>query len=362
MFSRDLTGPHIMSSPDKNDSKNLPSGKLEDWLQMPDDGDSSPGDGMLDELTGETGPEPATPDPESPESTEGPAETGEPAPDIVETGPDQHETAPEPQDHIESPDDTGLPLEAEPPESDTLSLFTVAEQESGPPAGEEPDVVDEDTGVTSFADILGKASDPADSDESPVEDRETFDREIEELEERLAEEFRDTLTGGNALTLPIGVLLLVLAVFGWFLGPITSAIGMGNIVGYNRLIITFVAALFTLAGIHLVFYWGVHRVSNVFKSRRLDRLIEQRRELRVCRHLDCDEEDIPVDMLDDVEGTEIRLGDDRGLSNTVLIWKCNLYGIDLEEYPVCAVCERYDPAMTPDVLPGHEISDVQELL
>jgi hypothetical protein len=351
-----------MSIPDKKDSKNLPSGKLEDWLQMPSDGDSSPGGGMLDELPGETAPESAAPEPESQDSPEEPAGDGEPAPDTVETIPDQPETVPESLDSTELPDDTGLPLEAEPPETETLPLFDVVDQESKPTAEEEPDVVGDGTAVTSFADVLQKASDVTDSDESAVEDLKTFEAEVEELEEKLAEEFRDTLTGGNALTLPIGVLLVVLAAFGWFLGPITGAIGMGNIIGYNRLIITFVAALFTLAGIHLVFYWGIHRISNVFKSRQLDRLIEQRRELRVCRHLDCDEEDIPVDLLDDVEGSEIRLGDDRGLSNTVLVWKCNLYGIDLEEYPVCAVCERYDPVMGPDVVPGHGTSDVQELL
>lgn len=170
------------------------------------------------------------------------------------------------------------------------------------------------------------------------------EEDILHMENLLNREFGDTLAGANSITLPLGLLLLILAVIGWFLDPLMQALGLGEIPRDQGFIPLIAAVLTALGGIHLLFYWMVHRISNSIKSRELDRLIEERRINKRCVHLDCIEAvvepDPETDESDDTEETGEIID---------LVWRCSLFEVDVEELPICAVCDRYEsPADTAD--------------
>jgi hypothetical protein len=166
---------------------------------------------------------------------------------------------------------------------------------------------------------------------------------LKRLEVLMKKEFGDTLTGTNAFTMPLGVFLLVLSIIGWLLNPLLVFLNIGQLLGRNAWIIPGSAAILTLAGIHLVFYWSVHKTSNAVKSSELDKLIMLRRVMRPCSHLDCYEaEDIP-------SPEEILDGEDDE-SASDLKWRCTLFGVELEANPICAVCDRYEQRESPVTL------------
>jgi hypothetical protein len=325
-----------MPCPNNNDSKNLPQGKLEDWLQMPDSDDESSENNLLEEHPDDPGLSfIKTIDPENEGSSTGDGMsescTGEPGPDQA----DRDTT-----DDISDEEPVVPPLEADPPPGDTLPLFI----EGGGGASEGPDedtveipeepgpaLSDKETGAAVEAVIQAKVD-----DEGPG-------AELESLEKRLADEFRDTITGFNALTLPLGVILLILAALGWFLSPISTGLGFGGPQAETLRISATSAVIAALAGIHLLFYWTVHRISNSVKSRELDRLIEERREKRVCKYLDCEEQPAESGDSEPVIVTENLQTSVYEESKLRLIWKCTLYDTELEDFPVCAVCTRYEP-------------------
>ncbi len=163
-------------------------------------------------------------------------------------------------------------------------------------------------------------------------------KNLERLDSLLAREFGDTLSGLNAYTGPLGVLLLILALLGWLLGPMLEFLHMGNLIGDQFWTVPAVAAVLSLAGLHLLFYWTVHRISNSVKSRELDRLIESRRVRHPCSYLNCHE---PAD--DDLPPPEEILDGSDELHDGELLWRCDLFDVELEGRPLCAVCDRYEP-------------------
>lgn len=161
--------------------------------------------------------------------------------------------------------------------------------------------------------------------------------EIRKLENILVTEFSDTLAGPNAATLSIGIGLLVAAVLAWFLGPILALLRGSGISGGYADVSKIIGVVLALAGVHLVFYWTIHRVSNAVKSRELDRLLEERRTKYPCKHLDCREMTKSDDPVDKVENAEME-----GPRDDDLVWQCSLFSLSLEGNPLCAVCDRYE--------------------
>lgn len=166
--------------------------------------------------------------------------------------------------------------------------------------------------------------------------------EIERLENILVTEFSDTLAGPGAATLPLGIGLLVTAVLTWFLGPILGFLRGSGISGGYADLSKIIGVVLALAGVHLVFYWTIHRVSNAVKSRELDRLLEERRTRYPCKYLDCGEMTKSDDPVDKVENAEMDVPRDDDLA-----WQCSLFSLSLEGNPLCAVCDRYErPALS----------------
>lgn len=303
-----------MPSSGDNPNKQTPRGNLEDWLQLPDSGEPPPG--SLDEL------------PESSDEIiiepDEPMESGEP-----ETSDPEIREEDNPPD--ESPDETEQDSEPKP-----LSLF--------------PDLPSEETGQVEKEPV----KDSADAGDGPEEPGLTITgvadtiQHIEKLEKFLIEEFSDTLTGTNALTLPVGISLIILSVLGWFLKPVTELLTTFEFSWEFYSILLLASVVMALGGIHLVFYWLIHRISNGVKSRELDRLIELRREKNTCRYLDCIETGGDAE---EIVGTDTDAADEETEAETEaesLAWECSLFHVDLEDLPICAVCDRYEPVPPPD--------------
>ena len=175
------------------------------------------------------------------------------------------------------------------------------------------------------------------TEEPEIESGEDLNSELERLEMLLRQEFVDTLSGVNFFTAPLGFFILVIAILAWLLNPLLEFLNMGGMLGDNARIVPIMAAILSLAGIHLLFYWSVHRISNLVKSRELDRLIVSRRVDRPCRFLDCYEaEEELLSVEDIINGLDETTGD-------TLRWRCTLYDTELEVNPICAVCDRFEP-------------------
>lgn len=176
---------------------------------------------------------------------------------------------------------------------------------------------------------------PTEREES---DQEGLGEELGRLRTLLAREFGDTLSGANALTAPVGILLLIFALLGWFSGPLLGFLEVRWLLENHGWTIYISAAVLTLAALHLLFYWAVHRVSNTVKTRELDRIILKRRVDTPCRHLDCLESEADATLTQGETGSE-----NPSESETNLKWRCGLFDVDLEGFPLCAVCSRYEP-------------------
>jgi len=284
-----------MSDPDRNSNSSKRPGKLEDWLQLPDSYNDSEASGKLDELDESTDRKEVLPDqPDEAQST--------PIPDSVEGN--------------------GI-----------LTLFPA--QEEGPDSQSALD----DTTPPEVDSPNKETSDDTGTDVSESID----DDALVEMENLLNREFGDTLTGTNAITLPLGLLLILLSIVAWFMDPILRALGLGKISPDQALIPLISSVLLALGGVHFVFYWIIHRISNAVKSRELDRLIEDRRIRRMCVHLDCTEAVLVEDEFESGD-EELNTAEDTGEPEEIieLIWRCRLFDIDVEEMPICAVCDRYE--------------------
>ncbi|MFH1677074.1 MAG: hypothetical protein ABIC40_08615 [bacterium] len=195
----------------------------------------------------------------------------------------------------------------------------------------EPEV--EQNGAEDLPDFEIKPDEKTDPDEM-------FSDTIVRLEDLLYKEFGDTLTGPNALMLPIGLLTLLFALVGWLLRPIISWFGFLDPLESFQDIILVSAGVLTLAGFHMIFYWSMHRISNAVKIREYDRIIGIRREKFPCRHLDCDTETFESEE-EDFESTSHLI-----CPREHLKWRCNLFAIELEKKPLCVVCDMYDPEIS----------------
>lgn len=286
-----------MSDPDRNSNSSDRGGNLEEWLQLPDSDDDSEPSGQLDEF-----------------------DESETQVDFLPARPDEASSPPKHQINKDG----------------VLTLFPPEEQISDP----QPDLDDisrpkTDSQDNDVSDSSGAEAPASVDDDSPVE-----------MENLLNREFGDTLTGTNAVTLPLGFLLILLSIVAWFMNPILQALGLGQISTDQALVPLISSVLLALGGMHLVFYWLIHRISNAVKSRELDRLIDSRRIHRMCIHLDCTEAVLVDDEYDsgDEESFE---PEDAGKPEAAeqlieLIWRCRLFDIDVEEMPICAVCDRYE--------------------
>ena len=168
--------------------------------------------------------------------------------------------------------------------------------------------------------------------EAPPHERHALREEVEFLKSVLLREFGDTLTGFNALTGPIGLALLVLGIAGWLTMPLLTFLGTINANIKVTLTLLGSSTVLCLMGLHFLIYWGFHRASNQVKSRELDHVIELRRIKAPCVNLDC---------------REAKEHEKKANSSPVdsdLIWHCNFFNLDLEGLPLCAACERYEPA------------------
>ncbi|MCX6646294.1 MAG: hypothetical protein NTY09_08055 [bacterium] len=161
--------------------------------------------------------------------------------------------------------------------------------------------------------------------------------EVDRLEKVLAREFGDTLTGGNAMTISVGLVFIVIAILLWFIDPIAGFLGISGVINIRAGISGIVSVFLALAGIHLIFYWWVHWTSNVVKSRELDRLIESKRVHNPCMHLNCREPE-------NIEISE----NGSAFTETEMIWQCELFGVDLPEVSLCVVCDKYHPSQEMD--------------
>lgn len=308
-----------MSESDRHPRLPPPLGKLEEWLQLPDD--------YVSDSAGEDSQPPSEQPPEHGE-TETASSDSSVSPDESDMG--QEESIDEPPRQVKDQPD------------DALTLFPLpgSERESGAkrPVAEAAEVE---------ADSIESTDPRVSYDKSPGAG------ELERMEALLAVEFRDTLTGPNALTLPIGLILIILALIGWFLRPLLSYMGMGTAgveFGYVPVVI---ATVLALAGIHLIFYWLVHWVSNLVKSREMDSLIRRRRVERPCAHLDCYERPPDMDSAEVSESEDSVVDSDLDADgiepeDVELAWRCALYDVDLEEIPICVVCPNYEPSDPPE--------------
>ncbi len=256
------------------------------------------------------------------------------------------------------------------PEDENVEI--VERQIDDEPESVEPD--DEESRDSERESVVAEDEEETE-DESGIDGKED---EIDRLEILLADEFRDTLTGVNAVTLPIGILFLIIAIPGWCLGFIMTAFRIQDVLeGYIPLA-SIIAALLTLGGVYLLFYWGVHRISNLVKAGELDRLIESRRWKDPCIHLNCieipdedeqaDEGEYPDESAGKGEDFDalsevIIEGDiDKGanedysapLTDGAFRWHCDLYDVSLDDYPICAVCDQYEAPPDPTAEPGRD--------
>jgi len=247
---------------------------------------------------------------------------------------------------------------------ETLSLFPEVERRSAYDGDERPEREPDrkSSAMGAFEEARSPRSETElEGDPDETGGGEAEDDEIARLGGVLSTEFGDTLTGVNALALVMGVLFLILAVVGWFLDPVLNFLGAGPLAVQTRAVPLITAAVLALAGLHLVFYWAVHRVSNLVKSREMDGLIELRRVKKPCAYLDCgerakDETPNPGDEgvaemktdSEDLPAGDADIGaDDVDSPEHDFAWRCSLFELELEELPLCAVCDRYEPRTDP---------------
>jgi hypothetical protein len=161
--------------------------------------------------------------------------------------------------------------------------------------------------------------------------------EIDALEDILKKEFSDTLSSVNAQTIVWGIIFLLVALAVWFIEPVMSIIGISGL--NDRFLITskIIGVILFLAGIHLTFYWSIHKISNTIKTRELDKILEARRVTSPCIYLDC-KDSAELDFSREAQPNKISTSD----SIEDLPWRCSLYEVDLDESPICAICEKYE--------------------
>jgi hypothetical protein len=165
--------------------------------------------------------------------------------------------------------------------------------------------------------------------------------EVRRLEKILFAEFSDTLTGFNSASAPIGLGLIIVSLAMWLLLPLARFLTPQAGLGGWAIWVLVAAVVLGLAGLHFLLYWGAHRGSNIAKTRELDRLIEDRRVTNPCANLDCVEGAKPLGRYAapiSRPGSKLASAADPELR-----WRCELFDIDLEGMPVCAVCDRYQP-------------------
>jgi len=305
-----------MPRSDDSSNKHMPHGKLEDWLQSPAPTPGVPQHGALDEL------------PESSDEIDDIDEINLDSEDSEITGTPTDSDAPDPV----SPPVPDHSQEAKPDDSPVnLSLFpddppvTCDESDAELPLDEELQTGTQDPRI---ADSISH---------------------IEKLEGILVREFTDTLTGANAISLPLGFSFILISLIGWFLKPVTELLTTFEFSWKVYFIVLLASAVLSLAGIHLLFYWFIHRISNSVKSRELDRLIELRREKHTCRFLDCIEIEPPEVEDATIPSGDVVSGTDTPLSDENLAWECSLFHVDLENLPICSVCDMYEPIPPPDL-------------
>jgi hypothetical protein len=236
-------------------------------------------------------------------------------------------------------DHSGLEDWLQPPESNELPVNGEASTSPAPP---EEDTASPSEAIHPDAEELFPPKPPAaQQTEEPAEreksDQEGPGEELVRLRRLLAQEFGDTLSGANALTAPVGILLLIFALLGWFSGPLLGFLEVRWLLENHGWTIYVSAAVLTLTALHLLFYWAVHRVSNAVKTRELDRIVLRRRVDTPCRHLDCLESEAGATLTQGETGSE-----NVGGLETNLKWRCGLFDVDLEGFPLCAVCSRYE--------------------
>ncbi len=316
-----------MTGPDQKPDPSNDESSLKDWLQLPDDYvESNDGDDRQEK--------PVQDSKSLADLDTGPVSIGKESPITGEPSDGQEQV----QDQNEPADETagdGHPATQEPiPDQDSFAPEDPVELELFP-----PELLDTET---------GKSTDEIEGTPVPAGESGAELDEIEKLEKLLRREFGDTLTGANAHALPIGILFIFLGILVWFNDPILGFLGLGGYLKDLQWAVMLVSGALSLAGVHLFFYWWVHRISNSVKSRELDRLIGTRRVDHPCSHLDCEER-----HGEDADG-EIDTEAD-------LVWKCGLFNTDLDESAVCVVCDKYDPieSLEPDMYGENQFSDVK---
>jgi len=321
---------------------------LEDWLQLPDTYHED--DGSSDDIDISKPDDPDSDDSAASVSAEGndpPSDAEIKVPhmlDDLDTGPEcvLHVPTEGRDDIIKKETVGGLEVDGD---------FTVESQDNGVVDSPEsnPLVLFEDVTPNSpqtFADFVAPRDPDIESPDeyehhyevpSPLETVGEHEPQVEEepvdklklLEEKLAYEFRDTLTSVNSLLFPIGIILIIISLIGYFYGPMAAISGQADLYVRYRLWILGGSAVLLLAGIHVLIYWTIHKVSNTVKSRELDRLIEFRRFTEPCMYLDCAEVgELDGELEADAEQIEMS-------------WQCTHFDVSLEGSLICAVCDIY---------------------
>ena len=209
--------------------------------------------------------------------------------------PDEHSAEPNSADLLDEYPGSGIEIVdiSSPDENSEIpsELETTEENASDSPLSLFPEQIEtipteSDSAADDFPDVGETEDDP---------EKIALSENLERLKSLLVSEFGDTLTGINSFTFPIGIFLLVLAAIGWLINPLLVFLNMENMEIPNAWMIPAGSAVLTLAGLHLVFYWSIHKISNTIKTRELDKLIALRRVDQPCTHLDCyeEEEEIP---------------------------------------------------------------------
>jgi len=338
-----------MTSLNGKSEKKIPGhspANLEDWLQLPDtyhEDDGPPIDIDTEKPDGPDSDYSAVSVPAEGHDSPGDAEIKVPQMlDDLDTGPERilHVPADGPENLIEKETEGDLEVDAD---------FTAESRDTGvgAPAESDPLVLFQDVNkepAQTFADFVAPPDPDIESPDeyehhyevpSPLETAQEDGSQVEEepvdklklLEEKLTYEFRDTLTSVNSLLFLIGIIFIFISLIGYFYGSIAGVMGQGDFYDRYKLWVLGGSAVLLLAGIHLLIYWTIHKVSNTIKSRELDRLIEFRRFTEPCKYLDCAE----VGELDgDLDAEE-----------TEMSWQCTNFDLSLEGSLICAVCDIY---------------------
>ena len=324
-----------MPDPDRKSESSPDKKGLEDWLQLPENYEHSDEDTEevkvddtpirsledldvspvpVDLITGELLEEPESPIIEEPEKE----------PEVTPGSLDPEEPFDEETGNIEpsfSEDDRSMEQEAEP------AIIDEHEPDDAPEDPVELALFPEEIEVEISEDQI----EPQEIEIKEIQAEEEID-DLRRLENIMAKEFGDTLTGANAVTFPLGILLIILSAIIWFIEPISGLFGLTGLVNLQPWISGTFSVILAIAGLHLIFYWLVHWISNSVKLKELDRLIENRRIHHPCRHLNCR----------DVDENEVEEDGDE-IVETDMIWRCELYETDLSESTLCVICDNYSP-------------------